>query len=260
MTSYVHGHAAAVLRSHRWRTVENSAGYLLPHLRPGMSILDVGCGPGTITIDLAERVTPGRVVGVDPVGSVIAEATALGGTAEFLVGDVSALDVADDTFDIVHAHQVLQHLGDPVAALREMRRVAKPGGIIAARDADYAAMTWFPESRGIEDWLRIYRAVARESGGEPDAGRRLAAWARDADLEDVDATAGVWCFAAEADRVWWANLWADRMLESRVGERAVAGGHCTRGDLARIATAWREWAAEPAGWFSVLHGEIVCRA
>lgn len=260
MTGYVHGHASAVLRSHRWRTVENSAAYLIPHLRSGVSILDVGCGPGTITVDLAARVAPGTVVGVDPVQAVIDEAAELDGLAEFRVGDVSALDVDDDTFDIVHAHQVLQHLDDPVAALREMRRVTKPGGIIAARDADYAAMTWYPESPGIDHWLRVYRSVATASGGEPDAGRRLSAWAREAGLTEVTATAGVWCFADEADRFWWANLWADRMLESRVGVSAVEGGHCEPADLTAIAAAWREWAADPAGWFSVLHGEIICRA
>jgi len=64
MDTYTHGHADPVLQSHRWRTVENSAGYLAPALRPGMDVLDVGCGPGTITVDLAARVAPGRVVGL----------------------------------------------------------------------------------------------------------------------------------------------------------------------------------------------------
>ena len=65
MDTYTHGHADAVLQSHRRRTAENSAAYLAPHLRPGLDVLDVGCGPGTITVDLAERVAPGRVTGLD---------------------------------------------------------------------------------------------------------------------------------------------------------------------------------------------------
>src|ERR687886_1235882 len=74
--TYTHGHADPVLQSHRWRTVENSAGYLAPHLRPGLDVLDVGCGPGTITVDLAARVAPGRVVGLDAAADVVATAEA----------------------------------------------------------------------------------------------------------------------------------------------------------------------------------------
>lgn len=115
---YTHGHAESVLRSQVWRTVDNSAAYLAAHLRSGLAVLDVGCGPGTITVDLARRVAPGRVVGVDAAAEPLqqarasaAEATA--GNAVFVLGDGYALDAADGSFDVVDAHQVLQHLGDP---------------------------------------------------------------------------------------------------------------------------------------------------
>ena len=72
--TYTHGHHDAVLRSHRWRTAENSAAYLLPLLRPGSRLLDVGCGPGTLTVDLARLVAPGEVVGIDVADAVVAEA------------------------------------------------------------------------------------------------------------------------------------------------------------------------------------------
>ena len=119
---YTHGHHDSVLRSHRRRTAKNSAAYLLPLLAPGMSLLDVGCGPGTITVDLAPRVAPGPVVGVDRAAEVLAEADALladrpATNVRFEPGDISGLAFADGTFDVVHAHQVLQHLADPVAAL-----------------------------------------------------------------------------------------------------------------------------------------------
>src|SRR5438445_10292399 len=74
--TYTHGHHESVLRSHTWRTAENSAAYLLPHLRPGMAVLDVGCGPGTITADLAALVSPGRVVAVDSAPAILAQAAA----------------------------------------------------------------------------------------------------------------------------------------------------------------------------------------
>src|SRR6478609_9550219 len=98
--TYTHGHHETVLRSHTWRTAENSAGYLLPHLRPGMDLLDLGCGPGTITVDLAGRVAPGRVLGVDASDDVIAKANAIAdGRAEFRVDDAYDLDVPDASFD-----------------------------------------------------------------------------------------------------------------------------------------------------------------
>ena len=117
---YTHGHHESVLRSHRWRTADNSAGYLLPHLRAGLDVLDLGCGPGTITLDLAARVAPGRVLGIDSSVDVIEQARSSGdGRVAFQVGDVYSVDATDGSFDVVHAHQVLQHLTDPIAAITE---------------------------------------------------------------------------------------------------------------------------------------------
>ena len=101
-------------------------------------------------------------------------------------GDVYALAYGDGAFDVVHAHQVLQHLADPVAALREMGRVSRPAGIVAVRDADYAAMTWYPDRPELHRWMELYQQVARHNGGEPDAGRRLVSWARAAGFASVD--------------------------------------------------------------------------
>ena len=263
MTVYTHGHHESVLRSHRWRTADNSAGYLLPVLRPGLTVLDVGSGPGTITADLATLVAPGRVTALEtgpgPLALTRAEIERRGlTTVDFTVGDVHALGFPDASFDVVHAHQVLQHVADPVGALREMRRVCRPDGYVAVRDSDYAAFTWYPEIPELTDWLGLYQRLARANGGEPDAGRRLLSWARAAGYRDVTATSSTWCFANEADRAWWGSLWADRLRLSAFGEQALAGG-VSRADLERLAAGWLAWAAAPDGWLSILHGEILAR-
>ncbi|MEU6881866.1 methyltransferase domain-containing protein [Streptomyces sp. NPDC046712] len=261
---YTHGHHESVLRSHSWRTAANSAAYLIPELRPGLDVLDVGCGPGTITADLASLVAPGRVTAVDAAEDVLDKARAAAAergveNVEFGVADVHALDFPDDSFDVVHAHQVLQHVGDPVQALREMRRVCRPGGVVAARDSDYGAFTWYPEPPALVAWQELYQRVARANGGEPDAGRRLFAWARRAGFTDITTTAGTWCFATPDERAWWSGLWAERTTESVYAKLAVGGGHTTPEALEDIAEAWREWGRQEDAWFMVPHGEILCR-
>jgi SAM-dependent methyltransferase len=260
--TYTHGHAESVLRSHRTRTAANSAAYLLPHLRPTDRLLDVGSGPGTITADLARLVA--EVVALE----ITDEAAALtraglaerGVTnAEVRVGDVHALDLPDGAFDVVHAHQVLQHVADPVGALGEMARVTRPGGVIGVRDSDYAAFAWYPRLSGLEQWLTLYQAAARANGGEPDAGRHLLAWAHAAGLDDVVATSSTWCFATPETRTWWGGMWADRVTGSALADQLVREGRATRAELDDIAAAWLAWAADPDGWISILHGELVVR-
>jgi len=263
--TYTHGHHESVLRSHRARTVANSAAYLVPRLHEGVRLLDVGCGPGTITIDLAARVAPGEVVGIDAAPDIVdvarAEAAKTGvDNVGFDVGDVYALGFDDGAFDVVHAHQVLQHLADPVAALREMRRVCAVGGTVAVRDADYSGMTWYPEVPELQEWMHLFQTVTRTNGGEPDAGRRLLAWAIDARFDVIEPSASVWCFATPDERAWWGGLWADRTVGSAFGAGALDLGLANQADLDRIAAGWREWSVAADGWFAVVHGEVLAIA
>ncbi|MDP9398910.1 MAG: methyltransferase domain-containing protein [Actinomycetota bacterium] len=262
--TYTHGHADSVLRAHRWRTAVNSAGYLQPHLRPGQRLLDVGCGPGTITVDLARLVAPGQVIGIDREERPLQEARTLAADQEvdnatFAVGDAYRLTYPDDSFDVVHAHQVLQHLTEPVTALEEMRRVCRPGGHLAVRDADYSAMTWYPADPRLDRWLALYQRVARSNGAEPDAGRRLRSWALAAGMRELTSSASVWCYASADERDWWGGLWAERVTSSALAEQALARGLATRDELADLAEGWRHWARQDDGWFAVLNGEILAR-
>jgi SAM-dependent methyltransferase len=261
--TYTHGHQEAVLRSHRWRTVENSAAFLLPHLEPGIDLLDVGCGPGTITVDLARRWGPRPGIGPDSIVAAQAAADEAGvANLTVRVGDVYALDLPDDSFDVVHAHQVLQHVSDPVAALREMRRVCRPGGVVAVRDSIYRAFSWYPVEPGLARWLEIYCAVAEGNDAEPDAGSHLLAWAKAAGFAEADltSTATAWCYATPEERAWWGALWAERTEATALADQAVALGVATREDLAEAAAAWRRWAEHPDAWFAVPCGELLAIA
>jgi SAM-dependent methyltransferase len=263
--AYTHGHHESVLRVHSWRTVDNSAAYLAPHLDAGARILDVGSGPGTITIDLARRVRPGLVTGVDAAEDVVARATGLAEServenVEFRVGDAYALEFADAAFDVVHAHQVLQHLARPVDALSEFRRVLKPGGLLAVRDVDYGGVIWSPASPGLARWLELYHDVAIGNGGDPDAGRHLKRWVREAGFRDLEASASTWVFSTALEREWWGQSWAERATRSQFAAHAIESGHSNPPELARIAAAWREWAADDDGWLLMPHAEVLARA
>jgi SAM-dependent methyltransferase len=261
---YTHGHHESVLRSHTWRTAENSAGHLLPHLRPGLDLLDVGCGPGTITVDLARRVAPGSVTGVAASADVIEQAAASLAAADppvrFEVGDAYHLDLDDRCVDVVHAHQLLQHLTDPVSALVEWRRVLRPGGLLAVRDSDYAAFAWAPRDPRLDRWLALYHEVTARNRAEADAGRFLLGWVRRAGYDVVAATSSTWTFATPDDRAWWGGLWADRVRRSSFAEQALAYGLSDRDELDALAEGWRAWAAADDGWLAVVHGEVLARS
>lgn len=229
-----------------------------------MSLLDVGCGPATITCDLASRVA--AVVGIEPVEGILDTARATAAerdvfNATFEVGSVYELRFDDNTFDVAQAHQVLQHLTDPAAAIAEMVRVTKPGGIVAVRDADYHAMTWHPQPPELGRWMDIYQSVARRNDAEPDASRHLIEWALEAGVERsaIAPTVDTWLYASAEDRAWWADLWADRTVNSAFGQQARDYGISNETEQQEIAAAWLEWGRHPAGWFTVPNGELLIR-
>ncbi|WP_295120875.1 methyltransferase domain-containing protein [uncultured Leifsonia sp.] len=261
---YMHGHHESVLRSHEWRDLGNSGAYFADLLRPGMRVLDVGSGPGTLTFDIAERVAPGPVVGVDRSAGIVAharEAAQRRGAANvtFAEGDAYALDYPRGTFDVVHAHQMLQHVSDPVAVLREFGRVTRPGGMVVARDVDWGGTIWAPVLPGLDEWMRIMQAVQSGNGGEPFAGRMLRSWALEAGFTDVTSSASVWCFASDEERSWWGGLWSERVTSSDWGSHALEAGLADEGLLSLISEAWLEWSRDPSGWYAMPHGEVIAR-
>lgn len=138
---YAHSSNAAEQLLLEKRSAEVEAAFVLRHLKPGLDILDCGCGPGTITIGLAQAVSPGRVTGLDMETAQIERARELAAKCSltnihFRVGNIYELPFPDASFDVVLANAVLEHLREPLQALAEIYRVLKMGGMIAVRDAD----------------------------------------------------------------------------------------------------------------------------
>ncbi|MEM7541383.1 MAG: methyltransferase domain-containing protein [Pseudomonadota bacterium] len=260
--TYTHGHHQSVLDSHRWRNAENSAAYLLAHLTDVARLLDVGCGPATLTADLARLIDPGVVTAIEPQQSVVDIAhqglqDAGAANVQVELGDVYNLGYANETFEVVHAHQVLQHLSAPLDALKEMRRVCKSNGVVAIRDADYGTIRFWPEMPELVRWLALYFQVAESNDAYPDAGRRLQHWANDAGFSKVAPSASVWCFATAENRAWWGGTWSQRILSSSVATQALERGFADREELQWISDGWQTWVADPNAWFNIVHGEIL---
>ncbi len=187
---------------------------------------------------------------MDASADVVAKANGLAASANvrnvsFVAGDAYALDFDDDSFDVVHAHQVLQHLERPIDALREFRRVLRPGGLLAVRDVDYGGTIWSPASAGLTRWLELIHDVYVWNRSTADAGRHLGRWVRAAGFGDVESSGSVWVFASDLDREWWGGSWAERATESEFAAHAIESGHTNHAELAEIAQAWRDWQADP---------------
>jgi SAM-dependent methyltransferase len=262
--TYTHGHAPAVIRQHAQRTAEEAAAFLLPELQAGMRLLDVGCGPGSITRGLAERLAPGKVVGLDLSGETLdaarRDAAARGiENLEYEEGSVYELPFPDGSFDVVYAHQVLQHLRERGAALREMLRVVRSGGLVAVRDVDWGTAAYWPRDPWIDRFLEVHQRTWRENGGEPQMGRQLRALFNGAGVADLRITASVWCYATRSDTTEWGEAYADRLLTSPMGGRAVEYGYASRADLEAMAGAFRAWAAHPDALWAFTHVAALAR-
>ncbi len=209
-------------------------------------------------------VAPGEVIGVDAAADVVARAAAHGrevglANLRFEVGDLFGLGYPDASFDVVHLHQVLQHLADPVAALVELRRVLRTDGVLAARDSDYGAFSWAPADPMLDRWLELYFAVTSRNGHDARIGPRLLGLAHEAGFADVTASSSTWTYADPETRSWWGALWADRVRYSRFGEQAVEYGLSDTVELDAIAAAFTRWAESDDAIFVIPHVEILAR-
>ena len=179
------------------RTAAKEGAFFLPYLRQGMRLLDVGCGPGSITLGLAETVSPGYAVGIDFQPTQIAQAQALSAArgvknTRFEVADAYQLPFPDGCFDAVFANAVLWHLRQPVRALVEMRRVLRPGGIVGVRDCDWGGRIYAPATPQLEQWFALTIRIRQRNGGDPFLGRNHRRLLLEAGFMQPKSSVSVW--------------------------------------------------------------------
>lgn len=175
--TYTPGYNAPILSFMEQRTADTHAAFFLPQLVPGWSVLDAGCGPGTITLGIARKAAPGLVTAIDIEDSQFAkareQAECEGLNVEFHKASIYQLPFPDGGFDAVFSHALFEHLSDADAALTELRRVLKPGGLIGLRAGDMGGILIDSKSEGPAQGLATYLANREKNSGDPYVGRKL---------------------------------------------------------------------------------------
>src|SRR5438552_704358 len=230
--------------AHARRTAAHNAAFFLPHLNPGMKLLDAGCGPGSITIGLAEAVAPADTIGIDASADAIEEARALAvskgcANVRFEVADVYAVPFEDATFDAAFSHAVMQHLGDPLAALREIRRVLKPGGIIGIADADHDGTILAPPDPLLDASLRLLAEIrARRGGGDPRIGKRLRSLLHEAGFARTVASVTADCDGSTEATHRTGEFWARYLESPELIAHAMDLGIASHQEISAMSAAW----------------------
>jgi SAM-dependent methyltransferase len=189
--SYLPGYVGSAARMMAARSAAERASFVPPQLLAGARVLDVGCGPGSITAGLAVQMGPsGRLVALDVAADPLRLARrVLEGLREnvprWVVGRASvyALPLAPASVDLVFAHALFEHLRAPATALDEVRRVLCPGGALALVASDWSGARLESGSWAAQQAIEGYRRLRRRAGGDPDAGARLAGWVTAAGFE-----------------------------------------------------------------------------
>lgn len=262
-STYTIGYSREATALMQMRSAQRWASYLLPHLRPGMTLLDCGCGPGSITIDLAGAISPGAVVGVDLDQGQLDAATRAAHEAglanvTFQVANATALPFDDATFDVVHAHTLLMHVSDAQAVLAEMYRVLRPGGIVAV--ADTFVDSWFvtgPDEVLLSRTFGILARVGTGGGGDWNRGKRLGPLLRAAGFERVRASAAYRTEGEAPDPASQGARLAGLLSTAEIGGRIVDQELATRRELDEIISAWRRLGEHPDGFFLAAEGEAL---
>jgi SAM-dependent methyltransferase len=198
-----------------------------------------------MTVEIAAVVTPGEVVGLDlesdqfSVGQALASERGLT-NVRFEQGSIYHLPFPDASFDAVFAHAVLYHLAEPIAALREIHRVLRPGGVVGIRDSDIGGDLYAPPDPLIDRGWELLNRLIQHNGGNPRFGRTQRAALREAGFTEIVATASYDTFGTQGSARAWAEFWAEYFARQQT-DLIVQQGWATQSDLAYLEAAFLTW-------------------
>ena len=259
---YTMGFSEEFIASLRRYNAETSAFHLLPYLRPGLRVLDFGCGPGTISVGLANYIDPGELRGVDMEESQIELARELAAAsgrsnATFHVADVTDLPFENDFFDVAHGHNILMHIPDTGAALAEIMRVLKPGGIIGCREMITSASFVYPDLNIIPRSWDMLRDLLTADDGHPDMGMAMKDHLLEAGFANIRMSASFNTYNSPGEIAFLYNLASDWLLSSEITLAAIKYGAWTEELSKRLRAAYDRWKAHPAAFAGVAYGEAI---
>ena len=259
---YTMGFSESVVTLLRRFSAENQAKHLLPHLRPGLRLLDFGCGPGTISVGLAKAVSPGEMHGIDLEESQVANARAVaeaGGldNAVFHVGDVTDLPFEDGFFDVAHGHAILTHVPDTEAALSEVMRVLKPGGIVSCREAVFECSFLAPGFEVTEGAWETFSQLLIADDGYPNIGKDLKQILLEAGFANPQASASFDCYSTPEDIAVLNDVLHKWFLSPDVVEAAVTYGVATQSRFDSLQRSFERWREHHGAFGAIAHGECV---
>lgn len=259
--NYTPGYSANAINFMAQRTAQFHAAFFLPYLHPGMDVLDCGCGPGTITLDLANAIAPGTITGIDQAASQVqicwdhAKKQKIN-NVNFITTEIYSLPFADNSFDAVFAHAVFEHLQTPLQALRELWRVVKPGGIVGLRSPDWGGFLITPTTPALDQAITYHKHLQQQNGGNPYIGRELGALVRQAGFTTIKATASYEVYESLSLIAEYLALRIEASVEI---EQVIEKELVDKRSLTIMSGSLREWSQHPDAFFAQAWCEVIAQ-